>query len=85
MLGLANVTPIVERLGQSAWVEVVSASREQWDEGFQLYGERLDKSWWLVDCISIWRCQRLGITEVFTGDHHFEQAGLKILVPLTSS
>ena len=72
---------IVERLRQSAWIEVVPATREQWEEGFQLYRDRLDKSWSLVDCISIWLCQRLVITDVFTGDHHFEQAGLKILVP----
>ena len=72
---------VVDRLRQSAWIEVVPATREQWEEGFQLYGERLDKSWSLVDCISIWLCQRLGINEVFTADHHFEQAGLKILVP----
>ena len=40
---------IVERLRQSAWVEVVPATREHWEEGFQLYGDRLDKSWSLVD------------------------------------
>lgn len=72
---------MVERLRQSAWVEVVPASREHWDEGFQLYANRADKSWSLVDCISMCVCQRLGITEVFTGDHHFEQAGFKILAP----
>ena len=72
---------IVERLRESALIEIVPATREQWTEGFKLYGERSDKSWSLVDCISIWLCERLGIAEVFTGDHHFEQAGLKILMP----
>lgn len=72
---------IVERLRQSAWVEVVPTTREQWEDGFRLYGDRLDKSWSLVDCISIGLCQRLGITDVFTGDHHFEQAGFRILAP----
>src|SRR5947207_10773248 len=36
--------------------------------------------WSLVDCLSIIACQDRGIQEVFTGDHHFEQAGLRILL-----
>ena len=71
---------MVDRLRESATVEVQPATHEQWEAGFQLYRARPDKSWSQVDCISIWMCERLGITEVFTGDRHFDQAGLKILV-----
>jgi predicted nucleic acid-binding protein len=70
----------VEKFQTSARVEIIPASRADWQTGFQLYQSRPDKSWSLVDCISILTCQRRGITEVFTGDHHFEQAGLRKLL-----
>lgn len=39
-----------------------------------------DKNWSLVDCISMIVATDEGSTEVFTNDHHFEQAGFKILL-----
>lgn len=39
-----------------------------------------DKEWSLVDAASFVVMRRLGITEAFTTDHHFEQAGF-IRVP----
>jgi uncharacterized protein len=70
----------VHQLRSSPRVEIVPVSSNDWDEGFQLYQARPDKAWSLVDCISILLCQRRGIIEVFTRDHHFEQAGLQILL-----
>jgi predicted nucleic acid-binding protein len=64
----------------SSRVEIVPASHEDWERGFEFYAARADKSWSLVDCLSILLCYQRGITEVFTGDHHFEQAGLRILL-----
>lgn len=58
--------PIVEQCLTDKFTRVIPASS--------------DKSWSLVDCISILVCQRLGIREVFSGDHHFEQAGLKLVI-----
>jgi predicted nucleic acid-binding protein len=43
-------------------------------------GNRRDKSWGLVDCSGILVARKLGITTVFTADHHFTQAGFKILL-----
>lgn len=34
-----------------------------------------DKEWGLVDCTSIVLAKEMGIHEIFTTDHHFEQAG----------
>src|SRR5205823_3587018 len=59
----------VLRLQQSSYVQIVAATRREWEEGFFLYRSRPDKAWSLVDCISILVCQRFKITEVFTGDH----------------
>jgi uncharacterized protein len=70
----------VEQIRQSAEVQIAHANPADWQLGFDLFKARPDKEWSLVDCISICICGRLGITEVFTADHHFEQAGLRILV-----
>ncbi len=47
-----------------------------------LYSERPDKTWGLVDCASFVVMADAGITEVFTTDRHFEQAGFKCLLPV---
>lgn len=40
-----------------------------------------DKEWGLVDCLSMIVAEEAGIVEIFTTDHHFEQAGFTILLP----
>ena len=69
----------VDKLQRSPLVEIVPATRRDWERAFEFYQARPDKSWSL-DCISILLCQDRGIQEVFTGDRHFEQAGLRILL-----
>jgi predicted nucleic acid-binding protein len=44
------------------------------------YCHYTDKSWGLVDCASFLVMQDRGITEAFTSDQHFEQAGFKPLL-----
>jgi uncharacterized protein len=50
------------------------------DESLALFEKMGDKDWSLVDCISIKVANDLGITLVFTTDHHFTQAGKSILL-----
>lgn len=50
------------------------------DRGFQKYRHVMDKEWGLVDCVSMVVAEDLGISQVFTTDHHFEQAGFEILL-----
>ena len=50
-------------------------------EGLDLFEDRPDKDWGLVDCTSIVIAKERGISEIFTTDHHFEQAGFQILLP----
>ena len=47
----------------------------------ELYAERPDKTWGLVDCASFIVMRDEGITDAFTTDRHFEQAGFKCLLP----
>jgi predicted nucleic acid-binding protein len=48
--------------------------------GSYLLTQRQDKDWSLVDCASFIIMQRRGITETLTTDHHFEQAGFRLLL-----
>jgi predicted nucleic acid-binding protein len=47
-----------------------------------LFENRADKKWGLVDCASFIVMQDEKITEAFTNDRHFEQAGFKNLLPV---
>ncbi len=49
-------------------------------KGFHRFNHYRDKAWGLVDCISMIVADDLGVAEIFTTDHHFEQAGFSILL-----
>lgn len=71
---------IIARLRQSPHVRVLPATHADWREAFNLFRELTDKEWSLVDCASILFCRQEGVMEVFTHDHHFVQAGFRILL-----
>jgi predicted nucleic acid-binding protein len=48
--------------------------------GLQLYEQRLDKGYSLVDCVSMTTMRKHEIGEVLTNDHHFTQEGFKTLL-----
>lgn len=50
------------------------------NQSFALYKQVKDKEWGMVDCTSIITARQIKITEIFTTDHHFEQAGFTILL-----
>ncbi len=49
-------------------------------KGFHRFKHYRDKTWGLVDCISMIVADDLGVAEIFTTDHHFEQTGFSILL-----
>lgn len=55
--------------------EIVHVDEILWQRGWKLFQERADKGWGLTDCISFVVMGDFDILEVFTADHHFEQAG----------
>lgn len=65
----------VEGLRLSPYVEIVHIDATLDDAAWQLFKQRPDKNWSLVDCASFAIMQQRGITEALTTDHHFEQAG----------
>lgn len=58
----------------------VDATHRDWDRAFEFFGRHSDKSWSLVDCLSMLICQDRGIRRVFTYDRHFGQFGLEVLL-----
>ncbi|HUN82115.1 MAG TPA: PIN domain-containing protein [Phycisphaerae bacterium] len=72
--------PFVEKLRESPHVTIVPFSRELLDEGIRRYVKRNDKDWPLTDCISFIVMEQRGLVEALTGDHHFAQAGFRLLL-----
>ena len=54
------------------------------EKGIDLYKRMHDKEWGLVDCTSIVVSKNMGVSDIFTTDHHFEQAGFSILLKRTA-
>jgi uncharacterized protein len=61
-------------------IDVVPLSPELYAEAFDLYRERPDKDWGLIDCVSFVVMKFQGIDEALTADEHFEQAGFRALL-----
>jgi uncharacterized protein len=70
----------IEELSEQSDWETVPASPESFAQGLELFRARSDKEWSLTDCISFTVMTQRGIIEALTHDHHFEQAGFRILL-----
>ena len=71
---------ILESLETDPNIEVILLTRDLYTEAFNLFKQREDKEWGLVDCISFIVMQNRGITDVLTADIHFHQAGFRALL-----
>ena len=71
---------LLELLRTQADVEVVPASSALFRQGCALHAQRPDKAWSVTDCISFVVMKERGIGDALTADHHFEQAGFKVLM-----
>jgi uncharacterized protein len=61
-------------------VEIVPLSPQLYERAFQIYSERDEKEWRLIDCVSFTVMQICGITEALTANEHFQQAGFRALL-----
>jgi len=61
-------------------LEVYELSGALVDRGLLLFRSRPDQEWGLTDCISFVLMRELQLSEAFTLDHHFEQAGFVRLI-----
>jgi uncharacterized protein len=71
---------LLESLEADSTVEVVLLTKDLYKAAFNLFKQREDKEWGLVDCISFIVMQNRGITDALTADNHFYQAGFTALL-----
>ena len=71
----------INKLRGSTTLYIVPASQALFAAGWTLYCQRPDKRWTLTDCTSFAIMAREQLTQAFTSDHHFEQAGFVKLLP----
>jgi len=71
---------LLHRIQQSSRIEVIHVTPEIYAKGWELYSNRLDKDWGIIDCISFVIMQERNLVEALTSDHHFEQAGFQVLL-----
>ena len=70
----------MEKVYHTTNTKVALLERKLMNKAIRLYRERHDKEWGLTDCISFVLMAEHGLQEALTSDHHFEQAGFKILL-----
>jgi predicted nucleic acid-binding protein len=71
---------LIDAIMQSKKWKSVVVDENILNDSFELYKQMIDKDWGFVDCTSIVLAKSLGIQNVFSTDHHFEQAGFNILL-----
>ena len=71
---------LLDLLRQQPDVEIVPSTSDLFRRGTDFFSARLDKEWSLTDYISFVVMGELGITDTLTSDHHFEQAGFRVLL-----
>ena len=72
----------IDGLRQLPVLHIIPVNQTLLDDGWTLYRQRPDKEWTLTDCTSFAVMRQEQITQAFTSDHHFEQAGfVRLLLP----
>jgi len=71
---------LLESLETDPSVEIVLFTSSLYKLAFNLFKQREDKEWGLVDCTSFVVMQNRGIIEALTADIHFQQAGFRALL-----
>ena len=71
----ADFVSLYRSLRKHPRVNIITADTRLFQRGVDLFEQRSDKQWSLVDCLSFIVMRDEGIREALTGDKHFEQAG----------
>ncbi len=75
----AQGSKIIRDFLKSRHIIVINLSPEYFQKAVQFYEERNDKEWGLTDCFSFIVMNEYHLEASLTVDHHFSQAGFKIL------
>jgi predicted nucleic acid-binding protein len=71
---------LIDELTGDPRIDIVAQTPALFAAGLGLYRRRLDKSYSMVDCISMVVCRERRIKDVLTADRDFEQEGFTILL-----
>lgn len=71
---------VLDLINKATYVDVIEQSRASFLAGLTLYEKRPDKSYSLVDCISMQLMRAEGLTDALSTDNHFTQEGFTILL-----
>ncbi len=71
---------LLDNLESDSKTTIISLTEELYDKAFDLFRDRSDKEWGLVDCISFVVMRERGINNALTADEHFIQAGFRALL-----
>lgn len=61
-------------------IEVIPQTSDLFRKALARYESRLDKDWSAVDCASMVIMEERSLSEVLSSDHHFAQAGFRLLL-----
>ena len=61
-------------------IEIVEITKELCQKGMELFRNREDKDWGLIDFISFVVMAEHRITKALTADEHFQQCGFRALL-----
>lgn len=76
----SNIVGFIEDIFSSIIFNVLHVTKEHEKAAWNLYKDRQDKLWSFTDCISFVIMKGIGISEAFTSDQHFVQAGFTKLL-----
>ena len=76
----AAAVRLLSALENDPKIDIVPASDELYLRAFEIYRDRFDKEWGLIDCMSFVVMNDQGLTEALTADNHFRQAGFRVLL-----
>jgi predicted nucleic acid-binding protein len=79
-IGHSAAVKFGEMIRRTPSVEVIHVTESIEEKAWQIFKRYSDKTFSFTDCTSFVIMQKLGITDVFTNDHNFEQMGFIILL-----
>jgi predicted nucleic acid-binding protein len=71
---------LINAIMQSKRWKSIEIDQSIMNRGIELFSQMIDKEWGLVDCCSMVVAKDMSIRNIFSTDHHFEQAGFDILL-----
>jgi predicted nucleic acid-binding protein len=76
----ASAITLIDAIENDPRIEIVVLTKELCQHGMELFRNRPDKEWGLIDCISFVVMTERGLTKALTADEHFQQCGFRALL-----